>query len=314
MSDLRASILGRRRRGLRHKSRSTENGYRRLLSEQWPSAALATRDAYESSVNELVAEGVDVAPPLALRLASFACERDLPEQVASIRSFLIHAGTPADLTIVSDGSHSAWSRDLLEALHPCVSVVDWRSISRQDLPRTLWDYAEANWRGRKLLVMVSLVDERRVLWADADVLFFPCARELREVVGPLEAHPRYLRDCEDGAFLDPEMLASRGEAAGSVNAGFVFLPRPIEWSSAVRRLEERLRSGRTTFTAQTVVHLALHAADARPFEPSRYVMAVDDRELADDAHVGPETVMRHYVMPVRHKFWTTLARSSAVAR
>ena len=43
-------------------------------------------------------------------------------------------------------------------------------------------------------------------------------------------------------------------------------------------------------------------------------MAIDDRDVAEDRYVGPQTVMRHYVMPVRHKFWTTLGRSSALAR
>ncbi len=311
LDSLRAQIVGGRSpRPGRGATNSEQSAYHRRLRETWPPDAIAARDAYESGLEVLVGDGLGAAPPLPLRVVSFACERDLPEQVASIRSLLTHAGAPAELTIVSDGSHSAWSRDLLQAIHPCVAVVDWRLISKPGLPQMLWDYAEANWRGRKLLVIASLAVDCGTLIADADILFFTRARELRQLVNRDETDPRYLRDLDGGPSLDPELLESERERAESVNSGFVFLPRPLNWSSVLRRLEQRLRSGRTTFTAQTVVHLALHESHARPFERSRYVMAVDDREVAEDPYVGPQTVMRHYVTPVRHKFWTTLACSA----
>jgi len=93
----------------------------------------------------------------------------------------------------------------------------------------------------------------------------------------------------------------------------MFIPKPLDWTPALARLEQRLRSGRATFTGQTVVHLTLHQAGARSFDRSRYVVAVDDRSLVEDPYAGPETVLRHYVMPVRHKFWTTLSRVPASA-
>ena len=285
------------------------------LAEVWPPAAVAARRAYEGRLRQLTAEGIaGDAPPVALHVLSFSCERDLPEQVASVGSFLAHVGVPTELTIVSDGSHSQDSRDLLEAIHPSITVIDWRSVARPGLPQALWDYAEISWRGRKLLVLVSLPVDGPLLYTDADMLFFAGAVELRELPSAAGAGPRYLLDCDgEGPFLDVSMLTNPGEEAESINSGFIFIPRPLDWTPALARLERRLRSGRATFTGQTVVHLTLHGAGARSFDPSRYVVAVDDRSQLEDPYARPEIVLRHYVMPVRHKFWTTLSRVPASA-
>jgi len=283
------------------------------LAEVWPPAAVAARRAYEGRVSRLTAEEiVSDAPPVALHVLSFSCERDLPEQVASVRSFLAHVGVPTELTIVSDGSHAQDSRDLLEAIHPSIKVFDWRSVARPGLPQALWDYAEVSWRGKKHLVLVSLPVDRPLLYTDADILFFAGAAELRELPGEAGAGPRHLLDCEgEGPFLDVSMLMNHREEAEGINSGFMFIPKPLDWTPALVRMEQRLRSGRATFTGQTVVHLTLHGAGARSFDRSRYVVAIHDRALVEDPYAGPATVLRHYVMPVRHKFWITLSRLPA---
>jgi hypothetical protein len=58
---------------------------------------------------------------------AYSSEESLSEQVASIRSFLKHAGKPARFVVVSDGSHSLRSIRLLQRIDPSVSV-------RQTLP------------------------------------------------------------------------------------------------------------------------------------------------------------------------------------
>src|SRR5579864_6782316 len=64
---------------------------------------------------------------------SLSCEKDWPEQAASIRSFLRFVGTPEQFIVVSDG-HEEESRRHLERLSPCVSVVSLNSLVRPDLP------------------------------------------------------------------------------------------------------------------------------------------------------------------------------------
>src|SRR4051812_2359648 len=53
---------------------------------------------------------------------SYSSEKRLAEQVASIRSFLTFAGRPARFVVVSDGSHSQRSVELLRQIDGCVSV------------------------------------------------------------------------------------------------------------------------------------------------------------------------------------------------
>jgi hypothetical protein len=285
--------------------RRASRGERKM--NPWPAEAEAARRAYQHRLDELVGGRMKWAPPVALRLLSFSSEHDVPEQVASIRTFLAHVGTPLSFTIASDGSHSARSRELLQAVHPCITVVDWHELSRPGLPKVLWDYARIEWRGKKLAVLVSLPGDRPVLYTDADILFFEPASELRELGGETRVGLRYLRDCGgDRRFLDRAMLVEDREGDDGVNSGFMFLGHPLDWTPALDRLQ-RQRWKPSTFTGQTVVHLTLRQAEARMFDPSRYVVAVDDRWLVEDRYARPETVLRHYVTPVRHKFWTTVS-------
>jgi hypothetical protein len=274
----------------------------------WPAEAARARRAYGRGLRKLVLAGIDCPGRLPARVLTFSSERDLPEQVASIRSLLANAGTPDELCVVSDGTHTRRSRELLAAVHPSVSVADWETLARPGLPRALREYAAATWQGKKILALVSLELDRPLLYADADVLFFPGAAELRGL-DACEGH-RYLLDCDRGAraFLDRELLVAEAEGERSVNSGFIFLAGPLDWGPALERLVRRLRNGPAARSGQTVVHLALHSAGATPFDPERYVVADDDRLQLADRYASPVLVLRHYVTPVRHKFWTTHAR------
>jgi hypothetical protein len=53
----------------------------------------------------------------------------------------------------------------------------------------------------------------------------------------------------------------------------------------------------------------MHANGAKPLDPQRFVLQRDDQFIYRDRHLGPPLALRHYVNPVRHKFWTALARS-----
>jgi len=276
----------------------------RRRDHEWPADASAARRAFSRRLPAIVADGVDCAPPIGLHVVCFSSEPDLPEQVASLRSFLAYAGVPERLTIVSDGTHPPRSRQLLRALHPSIDVLDWHSLLRADLPEALLAYSRTGWRGKKAAVLASLAVETPVFYTDADVLFFPAATELRSL--EREGEPRYLRDVPEGLFLDSELLYDPREQSEGVNSGVIFLPYRLDWSPALRRLAQR-RGKPAMFTGQTIAHLALHGAGAKPFAPERYVVAIDDMDVAEDPHFGPDVVLRHYVTSVRHKFWTRVS-------
>jgi hypothetical protein len=67
-----------------------------------------------------------------------------------------------------------------------------------------------------------------------------------------------------------------------------------------------LEEAPTFFTNQTMTHLAMHANDAQPLDPRRFVLQLDDQFIYRDRYAGRQLALRHYVNPVRHKFWTSL--------
>ena len=252
---------------------------------------------------------MECAPQVDLDVFSFSSEKELPEQVASIRSFLTHVGVPTRFAVLSEGDHSVDSRDLLRSLHPRVDVIDWDRFARPDLPPVLRDYARMTWRGKKVAAVLSLPDGRPVLYADSDILFFPGASELRSLGDGDERGPLYLPDCQVGhTFLDDRMLRAGERGAEGVNSGFFFHTSSLDWRMPLDRLR-RLPTRPRLFAGQTVVHLAMHDARARPLDRARFVMATDDKSIAEDPYVGADTVLRHYVTPVRHKLWIELSRS-----
>jgi hypothetical protein len=312
--------------GLRSRARrvrwgvsTVRRGLRKSRVWSWPPEAIEARESYRSRLREMVSGGIECGGTVPLEVVSFSSRAYLPEQVASIRSFLTHAGRPASWTVVSDGSQSEDDRSLVEAIHPCVEVTDWRHFSQPGLPGVLWDYARVDRMGKKLIALVSLPGDRPVLYTDADILFYAGAGEPGELT-PIKGTPLYMQDSElrrggplaDKFALDEALLQERAEGEEEVNSGFILLNGRLDWTPALQRLEGR-RWKPTMFTEQTVVHLTLRQAGCRPLDPTRFILVADDSDQAEDPYVGPKTVLRHYATPVRHKFWTAVSRNGVAA-
>jgi hypothetical protein len=50
----------------------------------------------------------------------------------------------------------------------------------------------------------------------------------------------------------------------------------------------------------------MHANRAAALDPRKYVLQADDQFIYHDRYAGSSISMRHYVNPVRHKFWAAL--------
>lgn len=276
-------------------------------------AGSAVRRAYARALPRIVAQPVQPPRDLLLEVVTFSSQRDLPEQVASLRALLREWGRPRAATVVSDGSHTPPARRLLERVDRCVRVRDWREVAGPDLPPRVRAYAGASAMGKKLAVEIALEPTAPLLYVDSDVLVLPggdrpLPPELSEAARP-GAVPRHLLDPED-VYLDRRLLPGPGAARAPLNAGFLVLPRRLDWGPALDRLD-RLDGEPAFHTEQTLVHLAVQAAGGRPLDPRRWVVATDDMAGLRDAHRRPEVVLRHFTSPVRHKFWLAVARAAA---
>jgi hypothetical protein len=278
------------------------------LAEQLAQAeGAAVRAVYARALERLGRRPVAAPRELGCHLVAFSGEAALPEQVASLRSFLAHAGRPWSATVVSDGSHRPCSRRLLEAIDPVVRVVDVGDVAPTGLPPAVRAYAARAPMGRKLAVELALpLHGERTLYADADVLFLRGAGALARLVDDPVGAPRFLLDPEP--YLDERLRP--GDRNAPLNGGALLLHRLLDWAPGLSALAGLAGAPERFHTEQTVLHLAVHASGGVPFDPARFVVQTDDMRSLRDRHAGPDVALRHYTTPVRHKLWCRLARDA----
>lgn len=257
------------------------------------------RSMYQAGLPWLVKFPIEQTRAIPVAVYAFSCERDLPEQVASIRSFIRFVGVPDSFTVVSDGSYSTESRHLLSKISSCVNVLDLKSIVSNNLHRFIYDYANQHPLGKKLATLMSIPIKKPTIYADSDILFFPGANTIINIANLIDRKPWYLPDC---AFALDDRLLNDSERVASVNSGFMLLKQPLNWEMPLERLK-RLAGISNYFTEQTIVHLAMHNNQALPLCSSKFIVALDDQFIYSDKYADNSIALRHYVNPVRHKIW-----------
>jgi hypothetical protein len=259
------------------------------------------RDLYRAALAMIVRRPVQPPRDLALNVFAYSGENTLPEQAASIRSFLNCAGRPKQFTVVSDGSYTAKSGELLERIDTCVRIRRTPPPLPTDLPEKVRSYLTNHRTGKQLALIMSLPQNGPALYTDSDVLFFPGAGEIADLGQAQSVSAFYQADYQFSG--DDRLIVDASEKRNPANTGFLLLFRKLDWSLGLQRLQ-MLKGEPNFFTNQTVTHLCLHANGAQPFDPRKFVLQVDDQTIYRDRYAGSSIAMRHYVNPVRHKFWT----------
>jgi hypothetical protein len=262
------------------------------------------RDVYRAALPFIIRRKIDPPRNIDIDVFAYSNEETMPEQIASIRSFLKFVGRPTSFIVFSDSTHSDQSVRLLEQIDPVVRIQ--RSVAIPDeLPEKIATYLTTHAMGKQLALIMSLPANRPALYVDSDVLFFPGASDFVNRSGVRDAPAYYLSDCrfsgDDRLILDPP------EEKYPVNAGFLLLFEKLDWALGLERLLQ-LSGQPNFFTTQTIVHLTMHLNRAQPLDPLKYVLQIDDQTIYRDRYAGPAIAMRHYVNNVRHKFWTHFAR------
>ena len=262
------------------------------------------RDLYRAFLTMIARREVRPPRELSLQVFAYSGERTLPEQVASIRSFLTYAGRPTQFTVVSDGSYTAASAAVLEKIDRCVRVQLKPPPLLPGLPEKIRSYLTNHNTGKQLALIMSLPSDGPALYTDSDVLFFPGAEVIDELSRAQSVSAFYQADYQFSG--DERLILDPAEMQNPANTGFLLLFRKLDWSLGIERLQ-RLEGEPSFFTNQTVTHLCLHANGARPFDSLKFVLQVDDQFIYRDRYAGSSIAMRHYVNPVRHKFWNRLS-------
>lgn len=261
------------------------------------------RRLYRAILPIVAQRRIDSPRSIPLNVFSYSGESALAEQVASLRSFYRHVGRPNSFTVVSDGSYSDLSVRLLEQIDPTVSVQLSILPPAEQLPEKFRQYLMTHPTGKQLALIMSLPANGPALYVDSDVLFFSTAVDLVARAANKNAPAYYLADCQFSG--DARLIRNSDEEKDPVNTGVLLLFEKLDWSLGIDRFLA-LEGEPNFFTNQTITHLTMHANGARPLDPVKYVLQLDDQFVYADRYAGAALVLRHYVNPVRHKFWTSL--------
>lgn len=261
------------------------------------------RFLYSKMIPRIVNRPVAQTRRIPVTIYSFSCETLLPEQVASIRSFIKHVGVPDRYVVVSDGTYSEASSHTLRQIDECVRVISWESLLG-GLPDSVKAFAASHPMGKKLVIELSLPVEKPTIYTDCDVLFFPNSEDLIKIVESGDGRHWYLPDCLTS--LDPSFLRDESEKLNPVNAGFMVLKERLDWSEQLERLAE-YEGVPLGVTEQTMVHLAMHRNRALPLCPEKFVLRLEDQCIYRDLYAEKRIALRHYVGNVRHKFWQSIS-------
>ncbi|MGK7924889.1 MAG: hypothetical protein AB4290_06465 [Spirulina sp.] len=254
-----------------------------------------TRSLYRRKIPRIIRHPIQQEKKLNVAVYSLSCPRDLPEQVASIRSFLASVGIPEQFTVISDG-YSEAECQWLAAIHPCIFTISLKEFTR-GLPQKVYDYAAINPMGKKLAAILSIPCDRVSIYTDSDIFFFPQARDLEDLLTTADSY--YLPDTDPAFDL---RILQESERENPINGGFIVFKKKPNWDLAMERFLN-LQDPPNYFTEQTMMHLTLHRERAKPLPRNKYIMWRDDEFLFRDRYANQDTVLRHYVTPVRHKFW-----------
>jgi len=261
------------------------------------------RSVYKSTIPALVSLPIRQSRQVPIKVYALSCERDLPEQVASLRSFLLYVGIPEAFIIMSDGSYTNESIQLLKKVHPCVDVQLLTKFQRDDLPSSVYEYASQQAMGKKLAALMSIPIDGATLYTDSDILFFQGASDLADLASTKDTHTYYLPDCKNS--LDTRLIYEDIEQQEPINAGFILFKKPLDWSNPVQRLG-KLTEPPNYFSEQTIVNLTIKRNQGLALPKDKYIMNVDDQFMYPDRFATKKIAMRHYVNDVRHKFWLSV--------
>lgn len=258
------------------------------------------RSTYQRQLPAVVRRAAPMAPDTDAAYYSFSGTRDLPEQVACLRTFLRQAAHPRKLVVVGDGTHTDADRSLLRALSPRLESLPWDAFIRKDLPPKLMAYAQAHPLGKKIAVLMSVQETGSWIFSDSDILYFSAAGDIRRRLSEPTGTADYLEDCYPS--LDDRLVRGPEEKRAPVNSGFILVHRPLDWRLAMERFDA-MQGESGYFTEQTLFHLAVQASGGKSLPMDRYVIQSDDQWVAADRHSGPGVVLRHYFSSIRYKMW-----------
>ena len=202
----------------------------------------------------------------------------------------------------ADGTHTDEMRDLLHSQFPWATLRSWE-LSKPLVPESanfLFDYAEQQAMGKRLIAYSTFPLEAATLFLDSDVFFYMKAAEL---LSPAFAGPQhwFLPDMDWGT-LDTRFLAKNSRDLYQLNGGFYLLKPGFSWDPVFHFLKQ-LENKFEYFSDQTAFHVAFKEQAVMALDPRVFVLHCNDQFKLGLSESPREMAIRHFVAMVRHKIW-----------
>ena len=238
------------------------------------------------------------APPIDLHVSTLACESYAPMLMTMIASFLEHAGQPASMTVISDGSMTPRTAAAVERLWPATEVVEASELLAS-LPAD--DPVRRGTRSSPYMVKLAWLREADrgampALNVDCDIQFLAGARRLRDLVDSSDPTPRYQHHPPLGQARGTpydERMTAGVEILTKVNSGVILRRRPLQWDRAIAALEPFAEDPHH-LSEQTATAIALTDSGARHFDTGDFVLSSQDLNRPWDSYRRSDAVLRHY--------------------
>jgi hypothetical protein len=226
---------------------------------------------------------------------SFSGSAGFEDQVLSIYSFIVYAGTPLRWTIYSDGSYNDEQKQLFKKQFAFADIVEWDVYPHVQNNSLLGDYHLA----KKLNVIIGHPYKQQTIYVDSDVVFYKnIAQYLNSglLSNGLWYAPDTMWGNVDGYFKN------KVSSIYPLNSGQMILNSSLK-SDDIYEYLEGLNGNYHYFSEQSSFEYAFRKQNANLFDPRQFIIDTSDQFDFGMSYYPDNIAMRHYTTPVRHKIW-----------
>jgi len=258
------------------------------------------KQSFGKSIGSIDVPAMSNPKSVDLDIISFSGAGSFEDQVLSIISFLVYAGTPVKWTIYSDGSYTQEQKQVFKNKFPFVQTADWGEGSYIRDNQLLADYLKECHLAKKLNVILSHPYQRQTVYLDSDILFYKNFTSYLES-GLLAKGLWYAPDTMWGSNA-ANYLKNKTTSIYPLNSGLLILDGSFKVADVFEYLES-LKGKYHYFSEQSSFEYAFRKQGANILDPRQFIVDASDQfDFATKYHPD-EIAMRHYTGPVRHKMW-----------
>ncbi|WP_448702974.1 hypothetical protein ACFGVR_11540 [Mucilaginibacter sp. AW1-3] len=262
--------------------------------------AEANKKAFRQELATIDISGMVSPGKVNFEIISFSGAGSFEDQVLSIFSFLVYAGTPVKWLIYSDKSYTDEHKQLFKTQFPFVTVVDWDVPDLIREKQVLSDYLKECHLAKKLNVIVGHPYTKQTIYLDSDIIFY---KNFGYYInsGLLNKGLWYAPDTMWGTYPDI-YFKDKVTSIYPLNSGLLVLDQSFNKADIFEYLEN-LKGKYHYFSEQSSFEYAFRKQNANVLDPRQFIIDTADQFDFATKYYPDEMAMRHYTGPVRHKIW-----------